>query len=99
MENMCFFYHRASLLLPAQLSPLSSSLLLVGSPKPWEQSQGKPLQLQLFSYPEESYGHIPCPGEQVPPQQLYSKSLSLATLSFVSDLYRFLCTQSRNLEI
>lgn len=36
-------------LLPAQLSPLSSSLLLVGSPKPWEQSQGKPLQLQQTS--------------------------------------------------
>ncbi|KAK7232533.1 hypothetical protein RIF29_47795 [Crotalaria pallida] len=34
-------------------------------------------------------GIYPAPGEQVPPQQLYSKSLSLATLSFVSDLSRF----------
>ncbi|CAL0309683.1 unnamed protein product [Lupinus luteus] len=33
--------------------------------------------------------YTPAPGEQVPPQQLYSKSLSLTTISFVSDLSRF----------
>ncbi|KAK7298172.1 hypothetical protein VNO77_46873 [Canavalia gladiata] len=50
---------------------------------------GNSFKQQFRSDRRKLRAYTPAPGEQVPPQQLYSKSLSLATLSFVSDLSRF----------